>query len=776
MIICVAHLTIDHRFEIYFSKPAHSYFLVVIRAETHILTAMTDHRYLTELNPRQQEAVLQVDGPLLVLAGAGSGKTKVITHRIAHIIASGKAAPNQIMAVTFTNKAAGEMKSRILNILGPGARGVFMSTFHSFCARVLREFPEPLGFSRSFSIYDSSDTLALIKKIYKDKGIPESQPSHRIAASRISSAKDKLIGPEEYAEEAGDFLDINIATIYREYQKRLVKFQAMDFDDLLTKSVQLFEKNPEILSVFHNRFKYLLVDEYQDTNHVQYRLVNLLARASRNLCVVGDDDQSIYGWRGADINNILDFEKDYPECKVIMLEQNYRSSQNILDAAGDVVAGIRGRKPKRLFTDKAGGEKITLLLCGDEVDEADTISEKIRAGLALDKSAFEFAVLYRTNAQSRVLEDAFRYKGLPYTIVGGIRFYERAEVKDILAYLRLLVNPKDNVALTRIINVPKRGVGKSSIEKLDELAAGKDEPVIALLASSLDQVAIRGKAKAELEKLSVIMTELSSKINELPPHDIAARLIEKIKYLEMLAEENTPEAEVRAENVKELVAGIIEYSERTETPSLNGFLEEVALITDIDTWDEALGSVTLMTLHAAKGLEFDSVFIAGMEDGLIPLKRGFDDSADLDEERRLCYVGMTRAKNKLFLSMAGFRRRWGDYTGGPSLFLKDISKDLLETERFNYWNDYGRPTQKKFNGFSSSGKPKRAPVPAIELDDYDTENTLPVGTVVLHEKFGRGIVTAREGGGEDMMVSVKFERAGVKKLMLKYASLEIISK
>jgi len=725
--------------------------------------------YLEGLNSRQKEAVTHIEGPLLVLAGAGSGKTRVITHRIAHIIATEAAKPNQILAVTFTNKAAGEMKERIIRLLGPNARRVWLSTFHSFCARVLRDNAEALGFKRNFSIYDESESTALVKRIYKDIGIPDSQPSPGAARSRISRAKDRLITVDMYASQAKDFLEDNISKVYKEYQKRLFKNQAMDFDDLLMKTVELFERESKVLGFMQNLFKYILIDEYQDTNHAQYRLANLLAKNSRNICVVGDDDQSIYGWRGADISNILDFEKDYPEAKVIKLEQNYRSTRNILDAASDVVTKIPGRKSKKLFTDKDEGKKISLLLCGDEVDEAETITEKIRLGMVCDKAASDFAVLYRTNAQSRAIEDSLRHKGIPYIIVGGIRFYERAEVKDILAYLRLLVNPDDDLAFRRIVNVPKRGVGKTSIEKLERLADKLGKPLMPAIISSLDRSGIGGKAKKELDKFVSIMNELSSRIDELPPHDLAARLIEKIEYLEMLYNDGTPEADVRADNVKELVAGITEYTERSESPTLAGFLEEAALITDIDAWDDSTPSVALMTLHSAKGLEFDTVFISGMEDGLFPLQRNFDDLSDPDEERRLCYVGMTRAKNMLYLSMAGFRRRWGDYTGGPSVFLKDIPEKLLEIERFNYWEGYGAAT-KNYNKRSNYTKRKTY---ELDLDEFDIDDMLPEGARVLHDKFGQGIVISCEGSGEDLMITVRFERYGNKKLMAKYANLEI---
>ena len=727
--------------------------------------------YLDGLNERQIAAVSRIDGPLLVLAGAGSGKTRVITHRVAHIIATGAARPNDILAVTFTNKAAGEMKSRVIDLLGPMGRWVWISTFHSLCARILRKHAEAVGYKTSFSIYDDAESQALMKKIYKEKGVPESQPSMGVARSRISRAKDRVITPDQYAEGALDFIEKNVASIYAEYQLRLLRNQAMDFDDLLMKTVQMFEKYPDILEYYQDRFRYILIDEYQDTNHVQYRLVNALAKKYCNICVVGDDDQSIYGWRGADISNILDFEKDYTDCRIIKLEQNYRSTRIILDSAGDVVSRIAGRKAKRLFTKKLGGEKISLFMCGDEMDEAEAIAETIRHKTLEDKSPSEFAILYRTNAQSRVLEDSLRYKGIPYTIVGGIRFYERAEVKDILSYLRLLINPDDDLAFMRIVNVPKRGIGKTGLGKLETLAAEKGLSLMAAAGTSLEETGIKGRARIELESFVSIMKDISKTLADLSPQDTAARLIEKIRYLETLEQEGTPEADVRADNVKELVAGIQEYADREESPSLAGFLGEVSLITDIDTWDDAAQSVTLMTLHSAKGLEFDSVFIAGMEDGLFPLRREMDAPEDQDEERRLCYVGMTRAKNKLYLSMAGYRRRWGDFTGGPSVFLKDIPEDSLEIVRFNYWNDIGGEP-KKYRPRLRQAKVKTE----REFEEFNYEDNFTSGAVVLHQKFGRGVIIGREGGGENLILTINFERAGKKNIMVKYASLEILSR
>jgi DNA helicase-2/ATP-dependent DNA helicase PcrA len=727
--------------------------------------------HLAGLNAPQLEAVKLIDGPLLVLAGAGSGKTRVITHRVAHIIASGAAKPNNILAVTFTNKAAGEMKNRIVDLLGPIGRWVWISTFHSLCARVLRDHAEAIGFKRGFSIYDDSESKALIKRVYKDKGIPETQPAPGVARTRISRAKDRLITEDAFEKKAADFIEVNVAGIYKEYQRRLTASQAMDFDDLLVKTVRLFEKNPEILRLYQDKFRYILVDEYQDTNHAQYRLVSLLAKKNRNLCVVGDDDQSIYGWRGADINNILDFEDDYPDCRAIKLEQNYRSTQVILDAAGDVVSRVTGRKVKKLFTERTGGEKISVFLCGDDMDEAEAIAQTIEHQTTHDKSPSDFAILYRTNAQSRVLEDSLRYKGLPYTIVGGVRFYERAEVKDILAYLRLLINPDDDLAFLRIVNVPKRGIGKTGLGRIESYATERGLSLMTAIRLSLDETGIRGKAKRELENFISDMDELASRVDDLPPQDIAARLIQKIKYIEILEAEGTPEADVRADNVKELVAGIEEYAEREEEPTLAGFLEEVSLITDIDTWNDSEQSVTLMTLHSAKGLEFDSVFIAGMEEGLFPLQRGFDDSSDPDEERRLCYVGMTRAKSKLYLTLAGFRRRWGDFTGGPSTFLKDIPEDDLEVMRFNYWKDVAGEEKT-----DRAGGRRRKKTAQKEFEEFDYDDVFVHGAVVLHEKFGRGVIMGREGSGEDLIVNINFEQAGQKSIMVKYAALEVLGR
>jgi DNA helicase-2/ATP-dependent DNA helicase PcrA len=735
---------------------------------------MSDNSYLADLNDSQRQAVEHLGGPLLVIAGAGSGKTRVITYRITHLIATGAANPGEILAVTFTNRSAGEMKQRVVDLLGPSGWRVWVSTFHSFCARILRRHAEALGFKKGFSIYDETESLALIRRIYKDKGIPDTQPSFGSAQAHISRAKEQLVNPEEFAESALNFIDQNVAQVYSEYQRRLEANQAMDFDDLLMRCVELFQKKPDILNCYRGKFRFILVDEYQDTNHAQYKLVNLLSGKKRNLCVVGDDDQSIYAWRGADIKNILEFEKDYPECKIIRLEENYRSTQVVLEAAWQIVSKNTGRMAKKLYTNRDGGDKITLLLAGDERDEADAIVEKIRLGMVYDKSPGDFSVLYRTNAQSRVIEDSLRYRGIPYSIVGGTRFYDRAEVKDALAYLRLLINPDDNSALLRIINSPSRRIGKASIEKIERFAAQKGISILHALSCPLEQAGIKGKVKEEIDKLASIFVSFIPEVEKTPPNEIAARMITDTGYLRALEEEKTPQADVRADNVKEVIAGIEEYEERAENPTLAGFLEEVSLLTDVDVWDRSAPAVTLMTLHAAKGLEFDTVFLSGMEDGLFPLVRNQDENDnDPEEERRLCYVGMTRAKNKLFLSMTGFRRHWHSYSGGPSIFLREIPEELVEVERFNYWKDISiRPHHHTVEDHTP-GRPRRE---TLADDHYEYDDLLSLGATVMHDKFGQGTVLHREGSGENLMLTIKFERAGTKKIMAKYASLEIIGK
>ena len=763
-----------------------------------------DQRHLQGLNGPQLEAVQHIEGPLLVLAGAGTGKTRVITHRIAYLIANRIVPPDRILGVTFTNKAAGEMKERVIGLLGPIGRLVRLSTFHSFSARLLRDQAEKLGYSRDFTIYDSADSGALAKRIIKDLLIPEGQPSPGGALEVISRAKDRLIGPEKFAEQTGqvgsvdEYILKNIAAIYRKYQAQLKKNNALDFDDLLFMTVTLFDKFPEVLGFYQNRFPFLLVDEYQDTNHVQYRLVKMLAGDHKNICVVGDDDQSIYGWRGADINNILNFEEDFAGCKVIKLEQNYRSTSIVLEAAHEVIRKIGGRKAKKLFTDRIGGDIITLMLCGDDRDEAEAVARRIKTGLTFDKSPKDFAIMYRTHAQSRAIEDAMRDAGIPYKIIGGTKFYDRKEVKDIIAYLRLLINPDDTESLLRIINVPRRKIGKVTIDKL--LAASAQANISAFeLMGKPDMSGLKGQAADELQKLHGILKGLTARLEKLGVDEIAARLIDQVGYIRMLEKENTPEADVRIDNVKELVNAIIAYMERVEEeeeesegddeaepqniPTLQGFLEEVALISEIDALSETDEAVVLMTLHAAKGLEFDTVFLTGMEQGLFPIVRdeiSRSSSDSFDEERRLCYVGITRAKRKLFLSLAGFRRRYdGPNISAPSCFLQDIPEKLIEVERHNYYDNYLFAPAGARTGYSRANSPK--PMRRHNKSDYDVaaddevspDEIIKIGMAVSHSKFGTGRIIDREGSGEDMILTIQF-KGGTKKIMPKYAGLEIL--
>ncbi|MCD6162827.1 MAG: UvrD-helicase domain-containing protein [candidate division Zixibacteria bacterium] len=742
---------------------------------------------LKGLNPAQREAVSHIEGPLLALAGAGSGKTRVITHRIAHLIANRIVRADQILGVTFTNKAAGEMKERVINLLGPAGRFVWLSTFHSFCARQLRTHADKLGFKRDFTIYDTADSKALIKRIIKNLGIPENQPSPASALNAISRAKDKLISVSVFQESASDFIIQNTARIYDDYQKQLKKNSAMDFNDLLMLTVNLFDKFPDIRAFYQQKFPFLLVDEYQDTNYAQYRLIKFLAGERKNICVVGDDDQSIYGWRGADINNILNFELDYSGCKIVKLEQNYRSTKTILDSAYHVIRKNINRKSKRLFTDKLGGDNITFMLCGDDRDEAEAVTAKIQLGLRDDKSPSDFAILFRTHAQSRSIEDALRDAGVPYVIIGGTRFYERKEIKDIIAYLRLMVNPDDTESLLRIINVPKRKVGKVSIERLLKAAEQENISPFELLAKP-DSAGIKGIAAVELKKLYQIITNLSKNIDKMPLDEIAARLIDDVGYLKMLTNDTSPEADVRADNVKEFQNAVISYIVRIkeddsedQQPSLSGFLEEIALITETDNRDENGEAATLMTLHAAKGLEFDTVFITGMEQGLFPLIRDSLKADDIEEERRLCYVGITRAMNRLFLTMASFRRRYGSINfTSPSCFLNDIPEELIDVERFNYYErtpalKYS-PKQQPANSYKArtnkliANNDNSVSTNSEKLSDYDK---LRAGVRVSHFKFGDGMIINKEGKDEDTILTIRFG-ASIKKIMVKFAPLDVL--
>jgi DNA helicase-2/ATP-dependent DNA helicase PcrA len=720
---------------------------------------------LADLNPPQEEAVVHDTGPLLILAGAGSGKTRVITRRIAYLIGRRNVQPWQILAVTFTNKAADEMRRRVEQLLGARGLSVALGTFHSICVKILRKWHRELGLRSSFVIYDEADQLSLIKDCLKSLQLSERAVNPRGVAARISRAKNELLTPGEYATLATDFMEERTAKVYVLYQERLKTSHAVDFDDLLMLTVLVFRDKPHVLAYYQNLWRYILVDEYQDTNHAQYQIVNFLSRSHGNLTVVGDDDQSIYRWRGADLNNILDFERDHPGCKVIRLEQNYRSTQNILDAAGGVVSHNTGRKGKTLWTENAAGEAIVHYQARDEQAEADFIVRTIRTLAAENGHTLDdFAVFYRTNAQSRVLEDALRRDVTPYVIVGGLRFYERKEIKDILCYLRLVANPDDTQSFKRIVNVPSRGIGQATVGKLEGLAIAERISLWEACKLVGERKILGPRALKALEGLVALIERTRVKLEVTALPDLILELLESTGYLADLKNEGTIEAESRIENLQELVTAAREFLERSEDPSLQAFLDSVALIADIDALAEGTGAVTLMTLHSAKGLEFPVVFMTGMEEGVFPHARSLSDDAELEEERRLCYVGMTRAKERLYVSAALSRRLYTNNAFNlPSRFLDEIPELLLE--RVNGLGGYG-----------ASSAERRAPRKSAAEPRYEAEEPfvdhLQVGMRVRHPDWGIGTIKERIGEGEDLKVVVTFAGVGRKKLAARFVHLE----
>ena len=709
--------------------------------------------FLNELNPPQKEAVTHSEGPLLILAGAGSGKTRVLTYRIAYLVAEKLALPENILGVTFTNKAAGEMKERVANLLGVKSASIWLSTFHSFCARVLRQQGNLLGYSRSFSIYDEDDQTSLINQCIRQRDLPKQRFSAGIVLNKISSCKNVLIDWQSYHNLAHDYFEKRVAQLYQDYQTRLEKANALDFDDLIMLLVKLLQSKPEILTRLQERFAHILVDEYQDTNHAQYVLVNLLAGKTKNLAVVGDDDQSIYGWRGADLKNILDFERDYPDCKIIRLEQNYRSSQKILEVAWSVVRNNLSRKEKKLWTENQIGERARVLEVYDEKSEALAVVEKIRE-LRGKYNWSDYVILYRTNAQSRVLEQKLRDSGIPYVIVGGVRFYERKEIKDILAFLKILTNPRDDLSLKRILKTFGEGIGEKTFSALQALAQVKGITLYQALGEVESQRDLPSKAKRSIERIGSWIREFEQLRQRLPSDELTEKILERTGYLETLTSERTEESLSRAENLKELIVAIKEFRERAENGSLESFLEEVALITDIDQWDNTQEAVSLMTLHSAKGLEFSVVFMVGLEEGLFPLSRSLESVEQTEEERRLFYVGCTRAKHSLFLSYARTRSRFGQVFNLKSRFLDEIPEELLEVEK---------PEQKIWDR-----------VEEMAEGDTGINPVLKIGSRIIHPNFGYGQVISKEGSGQNLRLTVIF-RGGVKKrLLAKYADLEIV--
>ena len=747
--------------------------------------------YLNDLNPPQREAVLHGDGPLLILAGAGSGKTRVITFRIAHLIRERNVHPGNILAVTFTNKAANEMRERVERLLKMPLTGLWISTFHSSCVRILRQYIDRLGYKRQFVIYDETDRSSLIKTCMQDLGIDDRQYQPRAVIGRISSLKNNLQDAEHYeGTSAGFGFDEAVSRTYSLYGQRLREANGVDFDDLLMLTVRLFEQHPDVLASYQQLFRHILIDEYQDTNRAQYRLVRLLTAKHQNLCVVGDDDQSIYKFRGADITNILNFEKDYPETVIIKLEQNYRSTESILGAASSVVKRNLGRKDKTLWTNRQGGEKILCYTAVDEKDEARFICRNIEAFVEDGRALSDLAILYRTNAQSRALEDALRQRGIPYRIFGGLRFYDRKEIKDIIAYLRVLHNPADAVGLRRIINVPARGIGDTTIEKLERAAERKGTPLYAAVLDPAD-ADVSTAAGKKLREFSNLMERLRGELSGITLTDLVRKVIQDSGYQRALEEERTIEARVRLENLNELLTATEDYQEQDREATLAGFLDQVALITDMEQQSAGDGrrttanSVTLMTLHNAKGLEFPVVFMAGMEEGLFPHSRSAESEEELEEERRLCYVGMTRAKERLILTHATERRLYGyPQANLVSRFIEEVPQALLDRrgsasypsspgKRYVSWEDADSSSAGAARGWTDDlhvpreAPAKRSSAPSAKTPYYN-------GAVVKHAKFGIGTVQRSEGAGDDLKISVSFPGHGVKTLAVKYANLEVI--
>ncbi|HEY7450852.1 MAG TPA: UvrD-helicase domain-containing protein [Vicinamibacterales bacterium] len=754
--------------------------------------------FLAQLNPEQRQAAEHVNGPLLILAGAGSGKTRVIVHRIAHLLAARHARPEELLAVTFTNKAAEEMRSRVESLLGGDCSALWMSTFHSLCARLLRREAPAIGLTRDFVIYDSSDQLTMMKQVLRDLQIDDGILQPRAALSRISHAKNTMEGVDAIRDSAwrasGSLRGEQLVKVYDRYTAALRASNALDFDDLLLKTVELFETVTSVRERYADRFRFVMVDEYQDTNRPQYLLIRRLSERYRNLCVVGDPDQSIYKWRGADLRNILDFEQDFSDAVVVRLEQNYRSTQTILDAATAVISQNRNRKPKRLWTDRQGGSKITYFRGVDDLDEAAFITRVARSALGEDLESV-VAVLYRTNAQSRVIEDSLMREGVSYRIVGGVRFYERKEIKDTLAYLKLILNPHDDVSLRRVINVPTRGIGKGvmdSVERVAVEAAGSATPLLsagldndsarslwARIGRAIDQHLLPARATASLKVFQDLILALTDMARRETVSIALGKTLDQTGYLRDLREEHTEEAQGRIDNLMELVSAAREYETREPEPSLAGFVDRLSLLSEVDEEAGARNArVWLMTMHAAKGLEFPVVVIAGLEEGLFPHSRASDDEAELDEERRLCYVAMTRARTRLVLTGAARRRVFGEYQGSdPSRFVDEVPAELVErVESTAVSSSYQRSFA--YSGMRATPYPRERnrslrEEPAFKYEDENQSAMFPVrvGARVRHAQFGVGTVISVEELSDDLKVVVRFS-VGSKTLRARYAKLE----
>ena len=767
--------------------------------ERRFLTARRAYieKSFSRMNPMQLEAVLTTEGPLLLLAGAGSGKTTVLINRIANLIRFGCGATSQelpeilteddvaflahdadtdperaaalcamhpavpwsIIAITFTNKAANELKDRLAAMLGPEANDVWAMTFHSACCRILRREIDRLGYDRSFTIYDTADSERVVKEILRDRNLDEKTFPPRMVLGMISKAKDKMSMPEDFAKDVGDDYRLKrIAELYAEYQKRLRASNAVDFDDIILLTVQLLQEYEEVRDYYQRKFRYVLIDEYQDTNHLQYLLASLLAGRYENICVVGDDDQSIYRFRGATISNILDFEKEYKGAKVIRLEQNYRSTQSILDAANAVIAHNRGRKGKKLWTDNGTGENILFYEAYNESDEANFVANNILTE-SKGKGFKNFAILYRTNAQSNAMEYAFKRCGIPYRIIGGTRFFDRAEVKDMLAYLWVISNRADDLRLKRIINQPPRGIGAKTVETIERLCAASGKPLYSVVSDPYTYPAMERSAQ-KLMSFTVLIEECAELSRTLPLPDFYEELLIRTGYVKMLEEKDEVENRTRLENVRELKSSIVNYVENTDTPSLSGFLEEIALYTDIEQYDKDADAVVMMTMHSAKGLEFPNVYIVGMEEGLFPGMRCIGDPEEMEEERRLCYVAITRAKSHLTLTAAKQRMLYGrTSTNRPSRFIDEIPPELLTGKKAEMPKSYQKPAQPQKRIYNNWTNSLSGSKPQAALPDFRK------GDMVVHDTFGRGMVLSVLKMGNDAMLEIAFDQVGTKRLM-----------
>lgn len=727
---------------------------------------------LSNLNPKQREAVTHTKGPLLVLAGAGSGKTTVLVNRIAYILETEHVSAYNILAITFTNKAAKEMLERITALVGDAAEDMWISTFHSACVKILRRTIHLLGYENDFVIYDSADSLTLIKECLKDLHMDEKLFPPRLIASVISKAKDNMQDCDAFlAVNSDNRFNIRIAEVYKIYQKKLKKNNALDFDDIILNTVKIFIENPDVLENYQKRFKYIMVDEYQDTNNVQYMLISLLAQGSRNICVVGDDDQSIYKFRGANIRNILGFEDEFADAKVIKLEQNYRSTQNILDTANKVISNNRGRKPKALWTENDRGEMIALYHAQNEYYEGQFIAEQIENIISSGGKYSDAAILYRTNSQSRVLEEQLMKNAIPYRVLAGLRFYDRKEIKDIIAYLRLIHNPNDSVSLSRIVNEPKRAIGAATMEKAASIAEMQDVSVYSVLENA-ESYDLLSRAAPKLLSFCEMINTLKKASASMKLGDFVQRVMLDTGYVPMLRREDTIEAKTRLENLEEFMSVVAEYEKENEEPTLAGLLEEISLVADIDAYDEDQDAVVMMTIHSAKGLEFPVVFLAGMEESLFPSGRCESDE-DMEEERRLCYVAITRAKKKLYMTNAETRTVYGKSTyNRESRFLRELPLEYTEdlSPKKPVYKNRGSNTaafekpyfQRPENIFK---KPEKTIIPQSAID-------FKKGDIVMHKKFGRGIVITAQRFGKDMRLEVNFDSIGTKQLMAAFAKLE----